>query len=217
MKEENDIGHLRKSYEKGALGDDKKTMHPTELFQDWFAAADAHPDVEEANAMSIATLGADGFPKARVVLLKQFSPEGFVFYTNYKSQKGQAIESYNKVGLTFFWPAMERQIIIKGVAQKVSEETSDAYFYSRPIGSQIGAIVSPQSQPIDDRAFLETRLQKFQVQYEKEEIKRPNYWGGFLVVPHSYEFWQGRPNRLHDRMEFSLNEKKIWTTTRLAP
>ena len=167
--------------------------------------------------MSIATLGEDGFPKARVVLLKQFSPEGFVFYTNYKSQKGQAIEAYNKVGLTFFWPAMERQIIIKGVAQKVSEETSDAYFYSRPIGSQIGAIVSPQSQPIDDRAFLETRLQKFQVQYEQEEIKRPNYWGGFLVVPHSYEFWQGRPNRLHDRMEFSLNEKKIWTTTRLAP
>ena len=200
MKEENDIGHLRKSYEKGALGDDKKTMHPTELFQDWFAAADAHPDVEEANAMSIATLGEDGFPKARVVLLKQFSPEGFVFYTNYKSQKGQAIEAYNKVGLTFFWPAMER-----------------AYFFSRPIGSQIGAIVSPQSQPIDDRAFLETRLQKFQVQYEQEEIKRPNYWGGFLVVPHSYEFWQGRPNRLHDRMEFSLNEKKIWTTTRLAP
>ena len=215
--EQEDLGHLRKSYQKGALNIDDIQNDPMIFFKNWFDQANETQTIEEANAMSIATLGADGFPKARVVLLKQFSSEGFVFYTNYKSQKGQAIEAYSKVGLTFFWPAMERQIIIKGVAQKVSEETSDAYFYSRPIGSQLGAIVSPQSQPIDDRAFLENRLQKFQVQYEQEKIKRPDYWGGFLVVPHSYEFWQGRPNRLHDRMEFSLNEKKIWTTTRLAP
>ena len=217
MKEEKNIGYLRKSYEKGSLNDDKKAMHPVDLFKDWFDAAEAHPDVEEVNAMSIATLGLDGFPKARVVLLKQFSSEGFVFYTNYKSQKGLAIEVHDKVGLTFFWPAMERQILIKGIAQKVSAQISDAYFYSRPKGSQIGAIVSPQSQPIEDRSFLEKRLDSLETQFKKENPKRPAHWGGYLVVPKTIEFWQGRPNRLHDRMEFSLNKKNKWTAVRLAP
>ncbi len=217
MKEEKDIGYLRKSYEKGSLNDDKKSMHPIDLFKDWFDAADTHRDVEEANAMSIATLGLDGFPKSRVVLLKQFSSEGFIFYTNYKSQKGLAIESHHKVGLSFFWPAMERQILIKGIAQKVSLETSDNYFYSRPKGSQIGAIVSPQSQPIEDRLFLEKRLDYLETQFEKQNPMRPDHWGGYLIVPKTIEFWQGRPNRLHDRMEFSLNKNNKWTAVRLAP
>ena len=134
-----------------------------------------------------------------------------------RAKKGLAIEVHDKVGLTFFWPAMERQILIKGIAQKVSAQTSDAYFYSRPKGSQIGAIVSPQSQPIEDRSFLEKRLDSLETQFKKDNPKRPAHWGGYLVVPETIEFWQGRPNRLHDRMEFSLNKKNKWTAVRLAP
>jgi pyridoxamine 5'-phosphate oxidase len=217
MKQEKDIGHLRKSYEKGSLDDDKKSVNPLSLFEDWFSAADENPAIEEANAMSVATLGVDGFPKSRIVLLKQFSPEGFVFHTNYNSQKGRAIAAYDKVGLTFFWPSMERQILIKGIAKKVSQEASDKYFYSRPKGSQIGAIVSPQSQPIENRDFLENRLNEVENQYKENSPKRPDHWGGFIVQPTTIEFWQGRPNRLHDRMEFSLNEDNSWSVSRLAP
>tara|TARA_B100000767_G_scaffold275659_1_gene314096 strand:- start:5128 stop:5781 length:654 start_codon:yes stop_codon:yes gene_type:complete len=217
MKEEKDIGSLRKSYEKNTLDDDIKSIDPIDLFQDWFAAADEHTQIEEANAMTLATLELDGFPRARIVLLKQFSKAGFVFYTNYKSNKGQAIDALDKVGLTFFWPAMERQVLIKGKAQKVAKETSDNYFYSRPKGSQIGAIVSAQSEPIEDRDFLEKKLNKLIVLYEDKDPKRPEHWGGLIVVPSSIEFWQGRPNRLHDRMEFTLQKQGDWTSKRLAP
>lgn len=217
MKEEKDIGSLRKSYEKNTLDDDIKSINPIDLFQDWFAAAEKHPQIEESNAMTLATLELDGFPRARIVLLKQFSDAGFVFYTNYKSNKGKAIDALDKVGLTFFWPVMERQVLIKGKAQKVAEETSDNYFYSRPKGSQIGAIVSPQSEPIEDRDSLENRLNKLLVLYEDKAPKRPEHWGGFIVVPSSIEFWQGRPNRLHDRMEFTLQKQGNWIAKRLAP
>ena len=217
MKEEKDIGSLRKSYEKNTLDDDIKSIDPIDLFQDWFAAADEHTQIEEANAMTLATLELDGFPRARIVLLKQFSKAGFVFYTNYKSNKGQAIDALDKVGLTFFWPAMERQVLIKGKAQKVAKETSYNYFYSRPKGSQIGAIVSAQSEPIEDRDFLEKKLNKLIVLYEDKDPKRPEHWGGLIVVPSSIEFWQGRPNRLHDRMEFTLQKQGDWTSKRLAP
>ena len=217
MNTSKDIGHLRKSYEKGDLTDALKNTSPIALFEEWFAAAEENPAIEEANAMSIVTLGEDSFPKARIVLLKQFSAEGFVFYTNYTSQKGRAILAYPKVGITFFWPALERQVIIKGVAEKVSPAQSDAYFYSRPLGSQLGAIASDQSSEIDSQESLQECLKSLEEEYRLSSPKRPEHWGGFLVRPEQIEFWQGRPNRLHDRLEFSLTNSLTWKCKRLAP
>ncbi len=217
MNTSKDIGHLRKSYEKGDLTDALKNISPIALFEEWFAAAEENPATEEANAMSIVTLGEDSFPKARIVLLKQFSAEGFVFYTNYTSQKGRAILAYPKVGITFFWPALERQVIIKGVAEKVSPAQSDAYFYSRPLGSQLGAIASDQSSEIDSQESLQECLKSLEEEYRLSSPKRPEHWGGFLVRPEQIEFWQGRPNRLHDRLEFSLTNSLTWKCKRLAP
>jgi len=217
MNTSKDIGHLRKSYEKGDLTDALKNTSPIALFEEWFAAAEENPALEEANAMSIVTLGEDSFPKARIVLLKQFSAEGFVFYTNYTSQKGRAILAYPKVGITFFWPALERQVIIKGVAEKVSPAQSDAYFYSRPLGSQLGAIASDQSSEIDSQESLQECLKSLEEEYRLSSPKRPEHWGGFLVRPEQIEFWQGRPNRLHDRLEFSLTNSLTWECKRLAP
>ena len=217
MSTTNDLGHLRKSYEKGALSDALKTESPLDLFEQWFAEAEAHPAIEEANAMSIVTLGEDQFPKARVVLLKQFSAEGFVFYTNYKSEKGRAILAYPKVGVSFFWPALERQVIVKGVAEKVAPAVSDAYFSSRPLGSQLGAMASMQSEVISSREALEAQLAALAEKYRNTNPQRPEHWGGFLVRPKAIEFWQGRPNRLHDRLQFQLGEDDQWTAQRLSP
>ena len=217
MSTTNDLGHLRKSYEKGALSDALKTESPLDLFEQWFAEAEAHPAIEEANAMSIVTLGEDQFPKARVVLLKQFSAEGFVFYTNYKSEKGRAILAYPKVGVSFFWPALERQVIVKGVAEKVAPSVSDAYFSSRPLGSQLGAMASMQSEIISSRETLEAQLAALEEKYRNTSPQRPGHWGGFLVRPQTIEFWQGRPNRLHDRLQFQLGEDDHWTAQRLSP
>ena len=216
MSNANDLGHLRKSYEKGALSDGLKTESPLALFEQWFAEADAHPAIEEANAMSIVTLGKDQFPKARVVLLKQFSHEGFVFYTNYLSEKGQAILAYPQVGVSFYWPALERQVIVKGEAEKVAPAVSDAYFSSRPLGSQLGAIASMQSEVIASREVLEAKLMALHEQYKDKPPQRPSHWGGFLVRPNEIEFWQGRPNRLHDRLHFMLQDND-WLGQRLSP
>ena len=217
MSTEKDIGHLRKSYEKGALSDALKNVSPISLFEQWFAEAEAHPATEEANAMSLVTLGEDNFPKARVVLLKQFSPEGFVFYTNYNSEKGKALLAHPQVGISFFWPALERQVIIKGTAEKVAAEISDAYFSSRPLGSQLGAIASYQSEVISSREVLEKRLADLEVTYKDTAPKRPEHWGGILVRLQQIEFWQGRPNRLHDRLRYDLTSGSIWTAERLSP
>lgn len=217
MSTEKDIGHLRKSYEKGALDDALKYVSPISLFEQWFAEAEAHPAIEEANAMSLVTLGEDNFPKARVVLLKQFSPEGFVLYTNYNSEKGRALLAYPQVGLSFFWPALERQVIIKGKAEKVAAEVSDAYFSSRPLGSQLGAIASNQSEVIASREVLEKRLAHLETTYKDTTPKRPEHWGGILVRPEQIEFWQGRPNRLHDRLRYNLTSGSTWTAERLSP
>ena len=215
MKKE-DLGHLRKSYDKSTLEITDVKNDPMEFFKLWLAEAVEHPDIEEANAMSLATLGLDDFPKARVVLLKAFTSEGFVFYTNYQSEKGMAIDHHCKVGLSFFWPALERQVIVKGEAEKLAPEDSDAYFKSRPVGSQLGAIVSDQSKIISDRSIIEAKLETLEIQFENEVPKRPEHWGGYLVKPNCIEFWQGRANRLHDRIRCQL-QSGFWNLERLAP
>jgi len=211
------LASLRKSYEKGILDMDQISDNPIQLFQTWFYEAKESDSIDEANAMSLTTLGLDGYPRARVVLLKDYSEEGFVFFTNYHSDKGKSLLKHPKVGLSFYWPVLERQIIIKGTAEQLSAERSDQYFHSRPRGSQLGAHVSPQSEEIRDRKFLEDRQTEYEKKYENTEIPRPQHWGGILVVPSEIEFWQGRPNRLHDRICYVLENGLDWKTKRLAP
>ena len=208
---------MRKSYEKGTLDMEQITDNPIQLFQTWFYEAKESDSIDEANAMSLTTLGLDGYPRARVVLLKDYSEEGFVFFTNYHSDKGKSLLKHPKVGLSFYWPVLERQIIIKGTAEQLSAERSNQYFHSRPRGSQLGAHVSPQSEVISDRKFLEDRQAEFEKKYENTEIPRPKHWGGILVIPYEIEFWQGRPNRLHDRICYVLENGLDWKTKRLAP
>ncbi|TQD40060.1 pyridoxamine 5'-phosphate oxidase [Haloflavibacter putidus] len=214
---EKNLENYRKSYQKYALEREDLAAQPIDLFKKWFDEVEENGSVEEANAMHLSTFGKDGFPKNRVVLLKKVKAEGFVFYTNYNSEKAKAIAHNNKVCLSFFWPGLERQVIIKGTASKVSEEESDAYFNSRPKGSQLGALASPQSDPIENREVLEENLKSLEEKYADEAIKRPASWGGYLVKPDSVEFWQGRPNRLHDRFLYRQNQNGEWTATRLAP
>ena len=166
--------------------------------------------------MTVATIGLDGFPKSRVVLLKKFSEEGFVFYTNYQSEKGKAIEANPHVCLSFFWHSMERQVIIKGLAQKTTAMVSDNYFDSRPDGSKLGALVSNQSEVIPSRTYLQSELQKLESEFQQIPIPRPLHWGGFVVTPLEVEFWQGRANRLHDRIRYKYQEDYSWKIDRMA-
>ena len=214
---EKDLSDWRLVYCLGALLEKDLRENPMEQFQQWFLQAQQSDTVEEANAMSVATIGLDGFPKTRVVLLKKFTDEGFIFYTNYDSEKGKAILTHPKICLSFFWPALERQIIIKGTAEKLLANLSDGYFQSRPRGSQLGAIVSDQSQVIPSREYLEEKLSSLEKEMEGKPLERPENWGGFLVRPYSIEFWQGRPNRLHDRIRYTLQEDYDWKIERLSP
>lgn len=211
-----DLGKYRKSYEKSALIEGAISDNPMELFQKWFYEVEASDGVGEPNAMTVSTIGIDGFPKNRVVLLKKYTYEGFIFYTNYESEKGKAIAENSNVCISFFWPNLERQIIIKGIAEKVAKNLSDGYFESRPDGNKLGAIVSDQSAVIPSREVLEEKLTALEKEYKGKEIERPDWWGGYIVKPVSMEFWQGRPNRLHDRIRYSL-EGLDWTMERLAP
>lgn len=212
-----DLSNYRKSYEKSALFEDQIPEDPINLFHKWFYEAEDLNAADEVNAMSVATIGLDGFPKTRVVLLKKFNEEGFIFYTNYNSEKGKAIIENPNVCLSFFWPTVERQIIIKGKAEKTTASISDNYFASRPDGSKLGALVSPQSEVILNREFLENSLIELEKEWKGKEIERPSHWGGFLVRPVEIEFWQGRPNRLHDRIRYQLQNEFDWKIDRLAP
>ena len=187
------------------------------MFQKWFYEVDNNDSIDEANAMTVSTIGLDGFPKGRVVLLKKYTYEGFIFYTNYISEKGKAITANPNVCLSFFWHAAERQIIIKGKAEKIVENLSDGYFESRPRGSQLGAVVSNQSEVVENRSSLEDKLSALEQKLEGKEIPRPKYWGGLIVKPIEIEFWQGRANRLHDRIRYKLQEDYNWQIDRLAP
>ncbi|MEI3790122.1 MULTISPECIES: pyridoxamine 5'-phosphate oxidase [unclassified Chryseobacterium] len=206
----------RKVYEKSQLIESEIKQNPIEQFRDWFLEASNSPAVSEANAMAVSTLEEDGCPRTRMVLLKEYTYEGFIFYTNYTSRKGKAIENNHKACLSFFWPNLERQIIIKADLERIAENLSDGYFHSRPKGSQLGAVVSPQSQAIPNREFLEEKLKELEKEYETSEVPRPANWGGYIAKPYEIEFWQGRPNRLHDRIVYQL-EDLDWKISRLAP
>jgi len=212
-----DLSHHRKSYEKFELLEENCPENPMELFRKWFLTADESDSVHEANAMNISTIGLDGYPKNRVVLLKKYTWEGFVFYTNYLSEKGKAIENIPNVCLSFFWPGLEQQIIIKGTTEKLSENLSDGYFETRPDGSKLGAWASHQSEVVSSRKELDNDLVQYEKQFENQEIPRPKHWGGFIVKPISLEFWQGRPNRMHDRIRYTLQQDFSWKIERLAP
>ncbi len=214
---EKDLSNYRKSYDKGELLLNEVPENPMELFQKWFHDIDKYFSEDETNAMTISTMGLDGYPKSRVVLLKRYTYEGFTFYTNYTSEKGKAIEANPNVCLSFFWHGAERQIIIKGKAEKIAENLSDGYFESRPRGSQLGAIVSNQSEIVKNRTYLENKLSELETYYQGKEIPRPKNWGGYIIKPVEIEFWQGRPNRLHDRIRYQLQKDYNWQIDRLSP
>ena len=213
----NKLHDYRKLYQKHQLLEEEIPQDPLELFHGWIRQAETDKEVEEVNTMTVSTIGTDGFPRSRVVLLKEYDKEGFVFYTNYESEKGRSLEADPKICLSFFWPASERQVIIKGTARKTSDEDSDAYFRSRPRESQLGAWASRQSSEIPSREFLERRLEDLEHEYKDKEVPRPERWGGYKVYPVDIEFWQGRPSRLHDRICYSKEGKDNWKIKRLAP
>jgi pyridoxamine 5'-phosphate oxidase len=211
-----DLQNLRKSYDKDALEEDGLPQDPLVLFNQWFDLAQQSDAIEEANAMNLATLGTDGFPKSRIVLLKEIIDKKLLFYTNYTSEKAQSIENHQQVSLNFFWPALEKQVIVKAMAVKTSREKSADYFNSRPRGSRIGAWVSQQSSTIASRELLDKQLQEVQKRFDGQEVPLPDFWGGYECTPVTFEFWQGRENRLHDRIIYT-HEHGEWTTKRLQP
>lgn len=206
---------IRKEYRFAELTEKRIHKNPLKQFENWLNDA-LIAKVNEATAMSAVTIGTDDFPQSRIVLLKDFGDSGFTFFTNYNSNKGRSIEKNPLVGLHFFWPELERQIRISGYAGKTTEKISDEYFYSRPILSQIAANISNQSEEIPSRNFLETRFNEFKNQLPEAVLKRPETWGGYLVQPVKIEFWQGRENRLHDRILYKKQNEE-WIIKRLAP
>jgi len=209
-----DLSGYRDKYLKGELNEIDLPDNPFVLFSKWFDEIEKFGTEIEPNAMSLSTVSSDFSPLTRIVLLKRFSESGFVFFTNYNSRKGKNISINSKVCLSFYWPSMERQVIIQGKTHKISEHDSMEYFNSRPESSRIGAIISNQSEVIPSRKYIDDKLNNFII--NSETMAKPLNWGGYNVVPKSIEFWQGRDNRLHDRIIFS-NESKKWNFKRLSP
>jgi pyridoxamine 5'-phosphate oxidase len=205
---------LRENYTKGALLEKEVPQNPLQLFERWFQEA-MEAKIYEPNAMVLSTV-LDGKPSSRVVLLKQLDERGFSFFTNYESKKGKSMAENPNVALNFWWTTLEKQVRIEGVVKKLPEAESDAYFASRPAGSRLGAWVSEQSRIIENREMLENRQADFDAKYPNGEIERPPHWGGYIVQPHLIEFWQGRPSRLHDRLQFTKNGE-AWEMVRLSP
>ncbi|MEY4337084.1 MAG: pyridoxamine 5-phosphate oxidase [Bacteroidota bacterium] len=209
------ISSIRKDYQLQSLSESDVKQDPIGQFGKWWDEAIAS-SIDEVNAMTLSTVTAEGKPSARIVLLKGFDERGFVFFTNYESNKGVQLTANPFASLVFFWKELERQVRIEGICEKVSEQESDDYFHSRPIGSQLGACASPQSRVIESRRVIENNLEKLQDQYRDMEIPRPAHWGGYRVVPQAIEFWQGRSSRLHDRIKYT-KENQSWKIVRLAP
>ena len=209
------VADLRKDYTLQGLRETDALPNPFQQFQKWFDQALA-AQLTEPNAMTLATATQSGKPSARMVLLKDFDERGFVFYTNYKSHKGQELAENPQAALVFWWAELERQVRISGQVEKLSNQESDKYFHSRPFSSRLGAWASAQSQVISDRVVLELRLQELKTEYENKDVPRPPHWGGFRVIPTVIEFWQGRPNRLHDRLDYRRLNDGRWLIERLS-
>ncbi|MCS3702244.1 pyridoxamine 5'-phosphate oxidase [Salinibacter ruber] len=212
------LADLRQEYARAELSRDHVTDDPIEQFQAWFDEAE-DAELEEPNAMTLATAATDGTPSARIVLLKGLDDRGFHFYTNYESRKGTDLSQNPHAALVFLWKPLERQVRIEGTVERLPAEESTEYFHRRPRGAQMGAWASPQSRVVDSRADLEENLDTVKAEYEDEdEIPRPSHWGGYVVRPTEVEFWQGRPNRLHDRLRYRRSDPAgDWTLERLAP
>jgi pyridoxamine 5'-phosphate oxidase len=210
------IADIRKNYSRKKLSETKANPDPLKQFTKWWNQA-LKSKIEEANAMTLATASPDGLPSARMVLLKGFGANGFTFFTNYNSYKGKQLSENPKACLVFFWKVLERQVRITGLVEKISEEASNDYFLSRPVESQLGAIASPQSEVIESREWLDEKFKRVKKEMGKNNIQRPSNWGGFIVKPVIIEFWQGRPSRLHDRLQYTLQESGHWKIERLAP
>ncbi len=215
MSIQNAVADIRKDYRLKTLNETEVATHPLTQFNTWWQEA-IHSDIDEVNAMTLATVNKEGHPSARIVLLKSFDKNGFLFFTNYDSDKGKQLADNSHAALVFFWKELERQVRIEGIVTKTSAADSDAYFHSRPLGSQIGAWASDQSRVIPGRAVLDENVEKYTKQFGNT-VQRPPHWGGYCVKPVRVEFWQGRSNRLHDRIVYTAQPDNSWKIERLAP
>lgn len=210
-----DLGNLREQYQSEGLDLPEVDADPIVQFQNWFAQVEA-AGLWEPNAMVVSTVDSFGWPAARIVLLKAIDARGFVFFSNYESDKGRELAATPRAALTFFWTELRRQVRVRGDVRRLGDAENEAYFATRPRGSQIGAWASPQSEIVAGRQLLEERFGELEALYEGADVPRPAHWGGYAVEPHMIEFWQGRENRLHDRIRYDLADGK-WATVRLAP